>query len=173
MKGWLIAIVLAGLVVSAAPPARAQSRAPHPLATSAPWRCGADRCTGVFYRSDDLEFGQYLIGETTRVCEGDCEFVAGGVHYAVVQNRIDAMRIEVGAETPLPFGLRGDETPDAALAAMARVTSVPMEISGREDGDRVVTVQGSLKNARGRPEWFNMVFSPENRLYLIEMYGPR
>src|SRR5262245_18144916 len=132
MKGWLAALVLAGLVVGAASPASAQSTAPHPLATSAPWRCGSDRCRGVFYRSDDLEFGQYLIGDTTRVCEGDCEFSEGGVRYAVVRNRIDAMRMEVGGGAPLPFGLHGDETPDAALAAMARVTTIPMEISGRE-----------------------------------------
>src|SRR5262245_41908694 len=147
MKGWFVAVVMAGLVMSAAPPASAQSTEPHALATSAPSRCGRDRCRGAFYRSDDLEFGQYLIGETTRVCEGDCEFVAGGVRYAVVHNRIDAMRMEVGGGAPLPFGLRGDETPDAALAAMAQVTSIPMGISGREDGDRIVTVQGSLKNA--------------------------
>jgi hypothetical protein len=74
---------------------------------------------------------------------------------------------------PLPFGLRGDETPAEALASLQGVTIIPLELSGREDGDRVVTVQGSLKNTLGRPQWFNLVFAPDDRLYLIEMYGPR
>lgn len=171
MRGGLAAFALACLAGCSAPPANAQEA--HPLLTSAPGRCGRERCEGPFYRSDGLEFGRYLIGATTRVCERDCEFVEAGVRYIVVRSRVDAMRINVGGGTVLPFGLRGDETPAAALAVMQRVTTIPLEVSGREDGDRVVTVQGSLKNALGRPQWFNLVFTPEDRLYLIEMYGPR
>ncbi len=171
MRGWLAAVLLACFAGSAAQLADAQEA--HPLLTSAPDRCGRERCEGAFYRSDDLEFGRHMIGAATRVCDRECEFVEAGVRYIVVRRRIDAMRIDVGETTILPFGLRGDETPEAGLAALRRVTSIPLEVSGREDGDRVVTVQGSLRNALGRPEWFNLVFTPEDRLYLIEMYGPR
>jgi hypothetical protein len=171
MRRWLAAVLLACFAGCSAPPANAQEA--HPLLTSAPARCGRERCEGAFYRSDELEFGRHLIGARTRVCDRGCEFVEAGVRYVVVRSRIDAMRIDVGATTILPFGLRGDETPEEGLAAMRGVTSIPLELSGREDGDRVVTVQGSLKNALGRPEWFNLVFTPEDRLYMIEMYGPR
>jgi hypothetical protein len=171
MRGGLAAIALACLAGCSAPPANAQEA--HPLLTSAPGRCGRERCEGPFYRSSDLEFGRHLIGATTRVCERECEFVEAGVRYTVVRGRVAAMRIDVGGGTILPFGLRGDETPAAALAALQRITTIPLEVSGREDGDRVVTVVGSLKNALGRPQWFNLVFTPEGRLYMIEMYGPR
>lgn len=171
MRWWLSAVLLALFAGCSAPPASAQEA--HPLATSAPDRCGRQRCEGPFYRSDELEFGRHQIGVATRVCDRDCEFVEAGVRYFVVRGRIDAMRIDVGGATILPFGLRGDENPAAALAALQRVTSIPLEVSGREDGDRTVTVQGSLKNAMGRAERFNLVFTPEDRLYMIEMYGPR
>ncbi|MGH6952225.1 MAG: hypothetical protein ACREH4_15290 [Vitreimonas sp.] len=170
MRGWLAAVLLACLAGLSAAPARAQ--ADHPLLTQAPRRCGGERCEGLFYRSDQLEFGRHQIGAATHVCDR-CEFVEAGVRYFVVRGRIDAMRIDVGGAATLPFGLRGDESPAAALAALQRVTSIPLEVSGREDGDRTVTVQGSLKNAIGRPERFNLVFTPEDRLYMIEMYAPR
>lgn len=171
MRAWLAAVLLACLAGSVAPPARAQEA--HPLLTSAPPRCGRDRCQGLFYRSDDLEFGRHLVGASTRVCDRDCEFAEAGVRYIVVRGRIDAKRIDVGATTILPFGLRGDETPDQALAAMQRVTTIPLELTTLDDGGRVVTVQGSLKNALRRPQTFRLRFTPEGRLYMIDMYALR
>src|SRR5262245_32029371 len=104
MRGGLAAVLLAVLAGSIAPPANAQEA--QPLLTSAPGRCGRERCEGPFYRSGDLEFGRYLIGATTRVCEGQCEFVEAGVRYIVVRNRVDSMRIDVSGGMVLPFGLR-------------------------------------------------------------------
>jgi hypothetical protein len=171
MSGWRVAVLLACLAGGAAPSANAQEA--HPLLTAPPARCGRERCEGAFYRSDELEFGRHLIGARPRICDRECEFVEAGVRYVVARGRIAAMRIDVAATTVLPFGLSGDEGPEQGLAALQQVTSIPLEVSGREDGDRVVTVQGSLRNALGRPQWFNLVFTPDDRLYLIEMYGPR
>lgn len=172
MRGWLAAVLLACFAGCAAPPASAQEA--HPLLTEAPERCGRDRCEGVFYRSDSLEFGNHQIGASTRVCNRECEFEEAGVRYIAVRSRIDAKRIDVGGTgTILPFGLRGDETPEEALAAMQRVTSIPLEVSDRADGGREVAVQGSLKNALGRPQRFRLLFTPEGQFNLIEMYGLR
>ena len=171
MRGALAAVLLASFAGCDAPPASAQA---HPLLTEAPERCGRDPCEGAFYRSDQLEFGRHLIGAPTRVCGRDCEFEEAGVRYIAVRNRIDAMRIDVGAtRTFLPFGLRGDETPEEALAAMQRVTSIPLEVSARADGGHEIAVQGSLKNALDRPQRFRLVFTPEGAFNLIEMYAVR
>lgn len=171
MRGWLAAVLLVCFASCAAPPASAQEA--HPLLTEAPERCGRDRCEGLFYRSDSLEFGSHQIGASTRVCNRECEFEEAGVLYIVVRSRIDAKRIDVGETAILPFGLRGDETPEEALAAMRRVTSIPLEVSDRADGGREVAVQGSLKNALRRPQRFRLVFTPEGQFNLIEMYGFR
>ena len=170
MRGWLAAVLLACFAGFAAPSASAQEA--HPLLTEAPDRCGGERCEGAFYLSYDLEFGRHLIGAWTRVCDRQCEFEQAGVRYIVARGRIDAMRVDVGGTLlPLPFGLSGDETPDQALAAMQRVTTIPFEVSARTDGGREIVVQGSLKNALGRPQRFRLLFTPEGRLNLIEMYG--
>ena len=173
------AAIVAALALAACAAALPAAPANDPLLTTPPARCGRERCEGAFYRSDDLEFGRYLIGASAPAASDcgrrafDCDYAEAGVRYSVMRGRIGAMRIDVAEGAALPLGLRGSETPDEALAAMRAVTSIPMELTGREDGDRVVTVQGSLKNALGRPEWFNLVFTPDDRLYLIEMYGPR
>jgi hypothetical protein len=175
---------LACLAACATPGAPEQGA--HPLATSPPAWCGREPCQGPFYRSDDLEFGRHLIGEAVEVPEAavvqgdclrrraaDCAFVEDGVRYYVARGRVTDMSLAVAHATRLPFGLSGEETPREALAVMQRVTSIPMELSGREDGDHVVAVQGALKNALGEAESFNLVFTPEGRLYFIEMLGPR
>lgn len=172
MRGALAAVLLACFAGCAVPPASAQEA--HPLLSEAPERCGRNPCEGQFYRSYQLEFGRHLIGASTRVCDRECEFEEAGVGYIVVRGRVDAMRIDVGGtRLPLPFGLRGDQTPEDALAAMQRVTSIPLEVSDRADGGREVAVQGSLKNALGRPQRFRLVFTPEGRLNLIETYALR
>ena len=154
--------------------------------------CGYEGCRGPFYPVDDLEFGAPLIGasisapptdaEETSCGDRDfaqltgtiCSYRRGGVIYLLNSGRLTNKQVMLSQvpSSSLPYGLRGDETPEQVVAQLESVTHLSMWIDPVPGSIRIVRNAGTMRNALGAPVWLFVVFDEDDHMIFVELLDP-
>jgi hypothetical protein len=112
---------------------------------------------------------------STNCYEGDhidCEFqLDGGVHYLVFGRTLTRKRIllDGSRRANLPFGLQGDETEDAALAALNAYPGPAFTRTVVEG--RITLTTERLQNASGYDYWAFVGIGEDGRLEEVGVAG--
>lgn len=154
--------------------------------------CGYAGCSGPHHSADHVEFGALPMGAPVRAipegateslgdCVGRpfledgpvglCSFVIDGVVHVVNGGKVVLKSIDFAAPptSGLPFGLRGDEAPDEALATVRSATGLPMTLSELPGEIADIRNDDVLRNALGANFVLGIAFTPDGRLAVIAL----